>query len=91
LLRCRDSEVITNVLKLKKTFNTSNSQRIFDRAKNALLRKRIHQIRRDLANPEENSVLTKEGKFAITPCLIPFEDIIANVQSRIPSLPQDHS
>jgi hypothetical protein len=49
------------------------------------------EIRRDLAKPEENSILTKEGKFAITPRLIPFEDIIANVQSRIRSSPQDHS
>jgi hypothetical protein len=66
-------------------------RRIFDGAKNALLQKRIHQIRRDLAKPEVNSILTKEGKFAITPRLIPFEDIIANVQSRIRSSPQDHS
>jgi hypothetical protein len=88
LLRYRDSEVIPDFQKLKKTFNTSHARRILNRAENALLRKRINQTRMDLANadrelsPEENSVLAKGkiwGKLATTPGSVAFEDIIANV------------
>ena len=53
LLRCRDSSLIPKFLRVKRVFNSTHSQRIYNRTEKALLRERIHQNRRDLAHTDQ--------------------------------------
>ena len=74
LLRCRDTGIIPGFLKIRRLFKTSQAHRIYNRMEKAMLRERIHNIRKELAKLDKelfgihlrvSNVMTKEdwGKF----------------------------